>query len=339
MVSKIKRFYASFVQRFFFKWLDKRAGVQNTYTLATGNLYIFPTLLGFAYLLMVVVLWLLGTNYQNNLILGLAYLLISIFVVAILHTYANMAGLHIQFKGVPHVFAGDVSHWMFSFKNEYAKTRENIFAKWQVAGKDEGAHFAVEARDELTVAVPISVSHRGVYTPGRLLLESRFPLGLLRCWTWLRWDAAIEVYPQPINQPLPRSFSVDESSDGDHPVSGGDDFNALNPYKPGDSLKLIAWKSYAKEKGLMTKEFSQNLSREIWMDFSQMANPDKEVRLSILCHWAIHFHQKNENYGVKLPGIKIEPACGENHRAQVLSALASFEFSAAKALPPADDIV
>ena len=311
-------------RNFFFKWQDKRYKVDSAYQLASKNLYIFPSALGFAFLAMILVLWLLGTNYQNNLILALSYLLISVFVVSILHTYANLAGLEIHFKGVPHVFAGEVSQWGFSVKNEYAKSRENIYAKWQHADIDEDIYFALDPWEEAAVSVPLTVPKRGVYKPGRLMLESRYPLGLLRCWTWLKWDACVVVYPKPLAKPLPRAFAVDHLSDGDHPTKGGDDFNALNNYRPGDSLKHIAWKSYAKEKGLMTKEFSQNLSREIWMDFSQMKQTDTEERLSILCHWALEFHLQNENYGLKLPGTVIEPGCGDNHRAEVLNALAVF---------------
>ncbi|VUD56599.1 hypothetical protein TDB9533_02255 [Thalassocella blandensis] len=311
-------------QKFFFRWLDKRSKVDSAYQLASKNLYIFPSALGFAFLVMIVVLWLLGTNYQNNLILALSYLLISLFVVSILHTYANLAGIEIQFKGVPHVFAGEVSQWGFAIKNEHAKSRENIFARWQFAEEGEDVHFALDASSDITVNVPLTVPRRGVFQPGRLMLESRYPLGLLRCWTWLKWNAHVVVYPQPLAKPLPRAFAVDELSDGDHPVSGGDDFSALNNYKPGDSLKHIAWKSFAKDQGLMTKEFSQNLSREIWMDFSQMKQSDTEERLSILCHWALAFHLQNENYGLMLPGTIIEPGCGDNHRAEVLNALAVF---------------
>lgn len=321
----IKRFdYTASWHKFFFKWLDRRHKVDSAYHLASKNLYIFPSALGFAFLVMVVVLWLLGTNYQNNLILALSYLLISVFVVAILHTYANMAGLEIQFKGVPHVFAGEVSMWGFTIKNEHGKSRENIYARWQFAESGEDVYFAIDASSNITVSVPLTIPRRGIYTPGRLMLESRYPMGLLRCWTWLKWNAHVVAYPQPLDKPMPRAFSVDELSDGDHPVSGGDDFNALNNYKPGDSLKHIAWKSFAKDQGLMTKEFSQNLSREIWMDFSQMSQGDPEERLSVLCHWALVFHLQNENYGLKLPSLVIEPACGDNHRAEVLNALATF---------------
>lgn len=325
MINPVNKL-SSMWQAFFFRWLDKRYQIKTSYLLAGRNLYIFPTALGFAFLGMVFILWLLGTNYQNNLILALSYLLVSIFVISILHTYANLAGVEIQFKGVPHVFAGEVSYWAFSVRNENSRSRENIFARWQVAEEGEEVDFALDPNKDITVSIPLSVPKRGIYAPGRLLLESRFPLGLLRCWTWLKWDTHIVVYPEPMAHELPKGFAVDELGDGDHPVSGGDDFNALNPYKPGDSLKHIAWKAFARDKGLMTKEFNQNLSREIWMDYSQMQDLDREARLSVLCYWALQFHIENENYGLKLPGLSIEPSCGDNHRAEVLNALAVFEF-------------
>ena len=71
------------------------------------NLYTFPNFTGLIYLLITAVIWLLGTNYQNNLILGLSYLLVSIFVVGILHAFANLAGISIRFVGARPAFAGE----------------------------------------------------------------------------------------------------------------------------------------------------------------------------------------------------------------------------------------
>ena len=108
-------------------------------------------------------------------------------------------------------------------------------------------------------------------------------------------------------------------------MRGGEDFNAFHEYRPGDPIKHIAWKLYARERGLLTKEFSQNLSREIWLDYFHFATQDVEARLSALCYWALEFHQQDEHYGLLMPNTTITPAKGENHRTQVLEVLARFQ--------------
>ena len=52
-------------------------------------------------------MWLLGTNYDNNLILALAFLLGSILITCILHTHASLAGLKVELMQIQEGFVGD----------------------------------------------------------------------------------------------------------------------------------------------------------------------------------------------------------------------------------------
>jgi len=310
----------------FFRWLDRRNPSKSHHRLTSRNLYIFPTKRGLFFLVFVMVLWLLGTNYQNNLILALTFLLVSIFVVSILHTYANMAGLEIELKGAANAFAGEVAHFFFEITNTKNKASDGIQLAWQDSPLDS-ARIDVDGQATIKTKVGEVASTRGVLRPSRLLLESDFPLGLLRCWTWLNFDGHALVYPKPIELPLTSASVEDDEGTGDHPVQGGDDFSALNEYKAGDSLSRIAWKLYARDRGLFTKEFSQNISREIWLDFFHINTLDTELKLSALCYWALQFHMRDENYGLVMPNTKINPNKGENHKAKILETLACFEVS------------
>jgi hypothetical protein len=91
----------------FFHWLDKRVPLASSVFLTRKNIYTFPTLTGGSFLGLSLVLWLLGTTYQNNLILALSYLLISLIIVAIFHSYANLAGLQIKVLGAKPAFVGE----------------------------------------------------------------------------------------------------------------------------------------------------------------------------------------------------------------------------------------
>lgn len=307
----------------FFRFLDKRNPRANFHKLNTKNLYIFPGKRGFIFLGFVLVLWMLGTNYQNNLILGLSFLLISLFVVSILHTYANLAGLEIQVKGASNAHVGEVVEFYIGIHNPRKASCDGLALRWQESTLDDTL-VQLESYSTIQAHVPISAIKRGVLSPKRLLVESEFPLGLLRCWTWLSFDTSALVYPKPIEAPINQDSVAEEGGDGEHPVKGGDDFNALNNYREGDPIKRIAWKLYAKDRGLFTKEFSQNVSRELWLDYNSVAADDVEDKLSALCYWALRLHQEDENYGLILPSERISPGKGENHKAKVLESLARF---------------
>jgi uncharacterized protein (DUF58 family) len=100
----------------------------------------------------------------------------------------------------------------------------------------------------------------------------------------------------------------------------------LRTYVPGDSIKHIAWKQFAQDKGLYTKEYQQFLSAEKWLDWYSLPHPQEE-RLGGLCYWALHYEQQHIPYGLNLPGLQLQPDQGPNHLAAVLSALALFNLS------------
>ena len=49
-----------------------------------------------------------------------------------------------------------------------------------------------------------------------------------------------------------------------------------------------------------------------------------EQRLSNLCYWALQYAARGDEYGLRLPGVTIEPGTGQRHQEQVLKALALF---------------
>jgi uncharacterized protein (DUF58 family) len=49
-----------------------------------------------------------------------------------------------------------------------------------------------------------------------------------------------------------------------------------------------------------------------------------EQRLSHLCYWALEFERLNEEYGLRIPEVLIQPGSGEKHCNEVLKALALY---------------
>ena len=325
--SLIPSFVTDFFQDRFFSFVDRRNVSQNHQRLTQKNLFIFPSMLGLYFLCMTGVLWMLGTNYQNNMVLGLVFLLVSVFLIAILQTFSNLVGLDITFKKATPVFAGDDVEFIFSVTNPNRRHREALECSWQDDDRDHVV-FDVPPGETVIVRIPLKSARRGRLKPGRLLLQTYYPLGIFRCWTWIRWDIETVVYPKPIEIPQMKStVTTDEEGDGLHPTQNGDDFSALHEYRDGDSLKHVAWKSYAREQGLYTKEFKQNLSQELWLDFDAAVGVDVEHKISGLAYWAIRFHQMDENYGLRLPGQDVLPDKGERHQMDVLTRLALYGLS------------
>ena len=302
--------------------MDQRAPRAASFRLNRKNLYTFPHLTGFACLGLMAILWLLGTNYQNNLILALAYSVMSILVVAILHAYLNLAAMDVRWLGVQPTFAGqpvEASVELCSANKQGCESVELRFAGGELrqASLDSGAPQSV------TLVCPAAT--RGYWRPGRLLVQSCFPLGIIRCWTWLNLDGVGVVYPAPRVVPEPLGAQADNLADGLRVETGGEDFAGLRVYRPGDPMRHMAWKIFAQDKGLYCKEYSQPQGADTWLDWQSMAVQDTELRLSGLCYWALAYHAQQRPFGLRLPGTEVPIDTGDTHLHQCLTALALFQ--------------
>ncbi len=306
----------------FFRYIDKKLPSKNSHYLNRKKLYIFLTRKGWLYLGVDLVLWLLGTNYQNNLVLGLAFFMAALFVITILHTYANLSRITITSHGAGRAFAGSPVDFNFTLTTE-CQSAENIELRFK-NGEESYLGLNLDFEEKTQVKVPLPTIKRGWLPSSRLLVKSEYPLGLLQCWTWLRFTSQALVFPEPLITDEPKSVLVEEEGESERPIKGGEDYSGLREYHAGDSLKHVAWKVYARGGGMHTKEFSQNVSREIWLSLENVQGQDLEKKLSGLCYWALEYERREENYGLMLPGVTIPPSKGESHQYQVLSALACF---------------
>ena len=95
----------------------------------------------------------------------------------------------------------------------------------------------------------------------------------------------------------------------------------------GDPLKLVVWKQAARAQArgssdLVSRDTQQAQRVELWLDFAQAGSIDTEHRLSRLCAWVLQADRLGVDYGLRLPGVEIKPACGEAHKRRCLEALA-----------------
>lgn len=168
------------------QWVDAKRPPSKTHTLNRNNLFIFPSRQGLWFLIANLILWLVGTNYENNLILAFAFLLTTVFVMCILHTFANLSGLSIQFLSVKPVFSGDSAEISLLVSRQGKRGRDNIQLYWP---GNLPTVISLINDQEVQVKVIAATRDRGWFKPGRLIVDSVFPLGIIRCWTRIDLDS------------------------------------------------------------------------------------------------------------------------------------------------------
>lgn len=290
--------------------------------LAQSNLFVFPSPAGFLFLLLLLGLLLGGINYENNMLFLTAFLLGSLFVIAILHTFGNMAGLTLRAGHAQPVFAGHDARFDLALRGSAKGFHDSIWLQWP--GSDF-TQASVTAHNEIILHLHVPAERRGWFHPGRLLVQSWYPLGLIRVWSRIDLDTRCLVYPRPVAAPpLPETYGHDQHGE---PVQadGGEDFSGFRRYQQGDPLRHVAWKAVAKGGPLLTKQYSDLAERRTWLDWDSLrAIPGIEKRLSILCYWVLQFDAQGREYGLRLPGVEIEPGSGAQHKELVLRQLALF---------------
>ncbi|MGG2397063.1 DUF58 domain-containing protein [Pseudomonas sp. SH1-B] len=304
------------------RWLAKRIPPAASVRLNQRRIFILPSRVGAAFAVALLLMLLVAINYQNSLAYGLTFLLVSVFIVTILHTYRNLAGLVLKAGGGSAVFVGEQA--MFRVRLESREREHQAVALGWPPAELTICDVPRQGLAEVDLALP--ARRRGWLRPARLRVESRFPLGLLVAWSWVDLDQAVLIYPRPLEGDLPLSAGLGDEDEEEGMRArghGADDFQGLREYQPGDSKRRLDWKAYSRGQGLLVKDFAMLSGRDLWLDYDSMEG-DSEMRLSLLCYWVLQFSNRQQVFGLQLPGMVIDPDYGEGHRDVCLRALALF---------------
>ncbi|MHA6493318.1 DUF58 domain-containing protein [Pseudomonas borbori] len=308
------------------RWLSRRIPAASSIRLSQRKIFIIPSLVGAAFGVALILMLLAAINYQNSLAYGLTFLLASVFVVAILHTYRNLAGLVLKGGGSGAVFVGEQGRFRVRLES-LARAHQAIALGWP---PEPLQVVDVPARGISQCELSVPALRRGWLRPGRMRVESRFPLGILVAWSWVDLDQALLVYPRPLEGELPLAagHSDDQEEQGGRAHGrGADDFQGLKSYQPGDSKKRLHWKAYSRGQGLLVKDFASLSGRDLWLDFEAL-DGDTEMRLSLLCHWVLQLSERQQPFALSVPGCVLPPDSGDAHRDACLRALALFGSAA-----------
>ena len=308
------------------RWLFRLRGAEaGSIVLVQRRIFILPSRHGLIYGGSLLLMLTGSVNYNLSLGFVLTFLLTALAVNSILHTFRNLARLKISPGRVQPVYAGDYAHFTLVIDNPGGVDRYSI-GVMSVGGNP--IYTDVPAREAASVSVAVPAPRRGILLPGRLTLFTHYPLGLCYAWAYIEPDVRCVVYPRPEAEHVPLPLRDMHGGQGVARGSGQEDFSGLRSYHPGDSPRHIAWKAAAREQGLLTKQFSGRSDIDLWLDW--LATSDTlgiEGRLSRLARWVIDAHTAGLSFGLRLPGVTLPPALGNDQHDRCLQALALFQGS------------
>ncbi|AJE15077.1 hypothetical protein QX25_04905 [Stutzerimonas stutzeri] len=305
--------------RFRDRWLLQRVPPAPSVRLDQRRIFIMPTRTGLAFLGALLLMMLAAINYQNSLAYAMTFLLGSLFLVSILHTWRNLAGLVLHAGGASAAFVGEQARLKVRLESR-GRSYQAVAVGWPASGM---RLLDVLAAGSLEVELDLPATTRGWLRPGRLRVESRFPLGLLVAWSWVDLQLAALVYPRPLVAELPSMPGLDTGEGVQARGAGADDYQGLRHWQPGDSRRRLNWKAFSRGQGLLVKDFAALAGSDPELDFAALAG-DVETRLSTLCHWVVQLSAYGQPFSLSLPGERLGPASGSEHQQRCLRALALY---------------
>jgi uncharacterized protein (DUF58 family) len=305
-------------------WITKRIPRAKELSLHQRQLFIFPSRSGLALLGLLLVLLLVAINYENNLVFGLVFLLATVIVITVHLTFANLYRITISGMHNTPVFAGETGAVALRLTAHSHPRYDISFA----SSDAQGLVPHVEPAGSAKVAMAVKPCKRGLFALGRLRVESDYPFGLVRCWSWVDVCQPLWVYPRPVTPPLAEhSDVVSMTKRRLSPSRLGDDLYGFSSYRPGDPIKHIHWPSVARGADpQVTVLANDSGDNPLAINFDDYPGVDLEMRLSWLCARVIAASRENLSYSLILPSGSIGPNSGTDHREAALMMLAQFEW-------------
>lgn len=305
----------------FKRWLFRLYGPEPApIILSQRRVYVLPTRAGLTYAASLVLMLLGAINYNLSLGYALIFLLAGLGLVTLLHTFRNLVQIEITPGRAEPVFAGERAHFGLQLLNRRKQGRPSL--RLSLAGGETiNADLAPEA--VTSVSLPLPAPRRGWLRPGRVMLETHYPLCLVRAWSYVEPDMRCLVYPRPELSPPPLPLSASGEAGGTRNGKGTDDFSGLRNHQPADSPRHVAWKAVAREQPLLTKQFTGASATRVWLDWNDLpADLGTEARLSRLTRWLLDAHAQGLAYGLSLPGRTLPLGHDARHFQDCLEALA-----------------
>lgn len=302
------------------RWVNQRIPRSDQRAFGQRNIFILPTGAGVVFAALLLIMLITGINYQNSLIYLLTFLLGAVSVAAMHQTHRNLSGLELTLVQAGDGFVGD----LIPFRLRAVSPRHDTLALSLACGGEALAQQHIPSGQQADLNISVPAYERGYLRPDRILVETRFPFGLFRAWSWLRPVTCGIVYPDPVAAPDVVSTVQDGEEQSKSRSIDGNDHADIRPWREGDMSQRVQWKRYARTGEMVIADWEGEQGSPHWLDYDAFAGVDRELRLSYLAHQVLERSRSNSRFGLNLPGHVIEPDTGAAHTNRCLKALAVF---------------
>ncbi|MCH1781575.1 hypothetical protein [Psychrobacter glaciei] len=301
------------------RWFASRAPKSDSATLNLRNVYIFFSREGMLFAVLLVITFIAGINYGNNLVLGLCFYLVSVWLISFHVTFAHISGLKVQLIEVTMAEAGAPVWVTLQLRSESRQPRRQLLFGFEQVDKEtdkksskkikpnvdsQNSVLVTRLQGEQIIRLPVQTHSRGQFELPRLKIKTVYPLGIMRAWSYVYFARTAWVYPKPEAFDWQAQYSVASQEDlatGGQYRQGQDDFERLDNYIEGESLARVSWGHVARGQGMFTKHFADPVGHEQSLDYADMPAAHHEQRLAQMTYGAMRLGELGVPFKMRLP--------------------------------------
>ncbi len=292
-------------------WINSRFKFDRSKTLQQKDILVFIYQQGYLYLVLILITFIAGVNYGNNLILGFCFLISAILCISFYLTFKQLHDLQVEVLTTEVGQVGEALQLQLHFKQDFAQARY-LWIKTDTQ-LEKVLIQELKQQHQLT----IYAEQRGRLDYPNLQIYSVYPFGLVRAWTYLNltrhaWIAPRSMSFRAENKQQQQSFQPDL-----------DEFRELRDFQTGDSLQAVSWKQAARGQGLYVKVFEQYQDQHhVDIAYDHMPATSHEEKLSLMMGLVEQCEQQQLIYAMFLPHATLEKGIGERQFKQARILLA-----------------
>jgi uncharacterized protein (DUF58 family) len=202
----------------------------------------------------------------------------------------------------------------------------------------------VEARGTAHARSVNTLVRRGVYSLGTVTLSTSFPFGMFRKERDLKIPGQIVVWPRtdrPVRAPSPGGGRVPRSGAGVKGAHGHrGEYRSLRSYRAGDDPRDIHWRSSARLRDPVLREYELDGAETRWICLDLRADPGDpaEVAVEAAATLAGQAMAEGRSFALVAGDAVVDPGEGAGQLERVLDVLAraAFHPGAPVPAPPVD---
>ena len=278
------------------------------------------------------VLLLASVNFQLNLGYALTFLLAGSALASLWMAHRNLRGLQIRLDPLQPVFQGERA--LLPLVLQHRVARRDCHGLSIALGRSKAAlawtHADVPAGQSQRIILSSVPHQRGWQQLPRVVLESRFPLGVFHLWSYWQPQARVLVYPAPETSAPPIQYADSHEDGTAQPIErSAADQDGIRSYQRGDALRSVVWKKAATALAsgsgdLVVRDGHASRTQSLWLEVRATGLSDPEAQIARLTAWVLQADAQHWRWGLSLPsGRRIDPGTGPHHLALCLEALAT----------------